>query len=198
MTDWYRIRPISEGEFDTFEAVTDHAFVLPPPSAEHRARDLARLEFDRCIAAFDGARQVGTATAFSFRMAVPGGLVPTAGVSWVSVLPTYRRCGYALYTGDNRWEDEDSLHDCTLTVSELVATDPAASAALWGDLLCRDLVTEVRARRRPADDPLLPVGRLPPGPRASDRRAVDARGRRARRAVRPPVLLSRRHGDRGQ
>jgi predicted acetyltransferase len=63
--------------------------------------------------------------------------------------------GYALYAGDNRWEDEDSLHDCTLVISELVAADPAACAALWGDLLNRDLVTEVRARRRPTDDPLL-------------------------------------------
>jgi hypothetical protein len=26
--------------------------------------------------------------------------------------------GYALYAADNRWEDEDSLHDCTLTITE--------------------------------------------------------------------------------
>ena len=35
------------------------------------------------------------------------------------------------------------------------ATDPAANAALWADLLNRDLITEVTARLRPADDPLL-------------------------------------------
>jgi len=282
MADRYPIRPITEDEYDTFEAVTDHAFVLSPPSDARRLQEMTRLEFDRCIAAFDGADQVGTATAFSFRMSVPGGLVPTAGVSWVSVLPTYRRrgimdglmrrqlqdisergepiaallptetplygrygygmatrhaaftirrgegalapdapsdpairlrimappdarremakvydtvlqsrpgfttrsgiwwdrimrdpggghtplsCllaedaagprGYALYAGDNRWEDEDSLHDCTLMIREFMATDPAAGVAMWGDLLSRDLVTEVRARRRPADDPLL-------------------------------------------
>ena len=281
MDENYPIRPITRDEFDVFNAVTDHAFVLAPPSDEHRARDLARLEFDRCIAAFDVVTQIGTATAFSFQLSVPGGLVPTAGVSWVSVFPTYRRrgvmtslmrrqlrdirdrgelvaallptetplygrygygmatrhasftirrgegalardapsdpairlriaapgdsrselekvygtvlqsrpgviarsglwwdratldpggltplcClfaedaagprGYALYAADNRWEDEDSLHDCTLTITELVAADPAAGAALWGDLLSRDLVTEVKAQRRPADDPLL-------------------------------------------
>ena len=281
MREAYPIRSITQGEFDAFSAVTDHAFVLSPPSDEGRAQDLARLELDRCIAAFDGCAQIGTATAFSFQMSVPGGLLPTAGVSWVSVLPTYRRrgvmrslmrgqlqdirdrgepvavllptesplygrygygmatrhasftirrgegalaadapsdskiqlriapprecrgeleqvygavlrsrpgfvarsdvwwdratrgpagqtpvtCllaedatgprGYALYAGNNRWEDEDLLHHCTLTITELVAADPAAGAALWGDLLSRDLVTEVRARRRPADDPLL-------------------------------------------
>lgn len=281
MAEPYPIRPITEGEFDAFESVTGRAFVLSPPSDAHRAHEIARLEFDRCIAAFDGADQVGTATAFSFRMTVPGGQVPAAGVSWVSVLPTYRRrgimnalmrrqlgdirdrgepvaallptesqlygrygygvatrhaaftirrgegalapdapadpairlrittpqdvrheiakvydtvrqsrpgfisrpgvwwdrvlrdpgggytplcCllaedaaglrGYALYAGNNRREDEDSLPDCTLMIRELVAADPAAGAALWGDLLRRDLVTEVRARRRPADDPV--------------------------------------------
>lgn len=281
VTDLYPIRPITEDEYDAFEAVTDHAFVLPPPSDAHRAHEMARLELARCIAAFDGEHPVGTATAFSFQMGVPGGVVPAAGVSWVSVLPTYRRrgimdslmrsqlrdirergeplaallptetplygrfgygvatrqasftirrgegalaqdvpadpairlriaapsdvrrelakvydlvlqsrpglvsrsdiwwdrvlrdpgsggtplwCllaedeagprGYALYAGNNRWADEYGLPDCTLTIVELIAADPAADAALWRDLLGRDLVTEVRARRRPADDPL--------------------------------------------
>jgi predicted acetyltransferase len=277
----YPIRPIAGDEFDAYEAVTDHAFVLSPPSDAYRAHELARLELDRCIAAFDGADPVGTATVFSFRMTVPGGQVPAAGVSWVSVLPTYRRrgimgslirrqladigergepiaallptetplygrygygmatrqaaftirrgegalardapydpairlrittpkdarrdmskvydtvrqsrpgffartdvwwdrvtrepggghtplyCllaedaagprGYALYAGDNRWADDDSLPDCTLTIPELMAADPAAGTALWRDVLSRDLVTEVRVQRRPADDPL--------------------------------------------
>jgi predicted acetyltransferase len=281
VTEPYPIRPITEGEWDAFEAVTGHAFILSPPSDAHRAHEMARLELDRSIAAFDGERPVGAATAFSFRMGVPGGIVPTAGVSWVSVLPTYRRrgimgslmrsqlrdirernepvaallptetplygrygygeatqhasftirrgegalapdapadpairlriaapsdvrhelakvydlvlqsrpgfisrpdiwwdrvtrepgsgytplsCllaeddegprGYALYAGDNRWADEDGLPNRVLTIRELVASDPAAGAALWRDVLSRDLVTEVRAPRRPADDPL--------------------------------------------
>jgi predicted acetyltransferase len=36
-----------------------------------------------------------------------------------------------------------------------MATDARAAAALWSDLLSRDLVGEVTARLRPADDPLL-------------------------------------------
>ncbi len=41
-----------------------------------------------------------------------------------------------------------------LFVRELFWTDPASAAALWADLLARDLVTEVRTRMRPADDPV--------------------------------------------
>src|SRR5260370_37646938 len=33
-------------------------------------------------------------------------------------------------------------------------TGPAACAALWGDMLTRDLVGEVRTRLRPPDDPI--------------------------------------------
>ena len=42
------------------------------------------------------------------------------------------RC-YVLYAGNNRWEDEDCLPDCTLMIREIVAADPAAGAALSGD-----------------------------------------------------------------
>jgi predicted acetyltransferase len=63
--------------------------------------------------------------------------------------------GYALYSGLNSWDGETSLPDGVLIVRELVSADPAASAALWADLLGRDLTTEFRVRRRPVDDPLL-------------------------------------------
>jgi predicted acetyltransferase len=63
--------------------------------------------------------------------------------------------GYALYTATGRWDDETFLSDSRLDIRELAATDPAANAALWADLLSRDLITEVTARLRPEDDPLL-------------------------------------------
>ena len=62
--------------------------------------------------------------------------------------------GYALY-GQSRWDAETFLPDSRLEVRELVAADPAAATALWSDLLSRDLVSEVSARLRQADDPLL-------------------------------------------
>jgi predicted acetyltransferase len=63
--------------------------------------------------------------------------------------------GYALYRAAARWEQGTALPDSALSVWELVSEDPAAGAALWRDLLSRDLVTEVTADLRPADDPLL-------------------------------------------
>jgi predicted acetyltransferase len=62
--------------------------------------------------------------------------------------------GYALYRTRPDW-DEDGLPYGSLSVRELIATDAAATAALWADLLNRDLIGEVIARNRPVDDPLL-------------------------------------------
>ena len=51
------------------------------------------LSANRMHAAFDGDAIVGGAGAFAFDMAVPGGRVPTAGVTVVGVLPSHRRRG---------------------------------------------------------------------------------------------------------
>jgi predicted acetyltransferase len=63
--------------------------------------------------------------------------------------------GYAVYVTQERWNDAASLPDCPLLIRELLAVDPAASAALWHNLLDRDLVTSVTAELRSADDPVL-------------------------------------------
>jgi predicted acetyltransferase len=60
--------------------------------------------------------------------------------------------GYALYTTVPVWADGLAANE--LTVKELTAADPVAAAALWADLLSRDLVGQVSAAR-PVDDPLL-------------------------------------------
>jgi len=62
--------------------------------------------------------------------------------------------GYALFSVNPTW-DEHAIAAGTLSIRELVSLDPAAAATLWGDLLSRDLVGEVKARLRPVDDPLL-------------------------------------------
>ena len=63
--------------------------------------------------------------------------------------------GYALYRSSPRWEEGTVLPDGVIGVWELIAADPAAGAALWRDLLSRDLVGSVTADLRPVDDPLL-------------------------------------------
>jgi len=281
----YPIRPIADDELAAFHAVDAQAFNGRPPSPQHLARVLARLEFDRTLAAFDGEAMVGKAGAFSFQMRVPGAMAAVAGVTMVAVLPSHRRrgiltammlrqladierrgeavaalfasetgiyarygygraswdlaydlrrgdgalaswapsdpglrlriadpgsahaemgkvydlamaerpglyarsdpwwdrlthdpdpdsgpgpltrCviveddagprGYALYTAEGRWEDDAFLPNGLLWVQEAITMDPAAAAALWSDLLSRDLIADFRLRMRPVDDPLL-------------------------------------------
>jgi len=284
MNPSYPIRVISGDEFEAFAAVPGQAFLEEwPPEAIEIERPVT--EFDRTIAAFDGAIMVGTASAYSFRLTVPGGAADAAGISLVSVLPSHRRrgiltemmrheiadarrrgealailiasesviygrygfglatwhqririsradgrlavgaafdasdrprlrfdppsavraelvklfdvalpgrpgmlarddrwwdiilsdhptrrgdmsplrCilaenqagprGYALYRTQSSWDE--GIADGILRVQELIASDPAATAALWTDLFSRDLVGEVVARNQPIDDPLL-------------------------------------------
>ena len=94
-TSPYPIRPITEEEFDNAHLVDEHAFHGSPLPARYRENVLSRFEFDRSLAAVDPELNtlVGTAGAFSFQFTVPGGTLPAAGVTWVSVLPSHRRRG---------------------------------------------------------------------------------------------------------
>jgi len=284
----YPIRTITPEEFDALGEVPSHAFLESWPQ-EALERERSVVEYDRTIAALDGDRMVGSASAYSFRLTVPGGTVNAAGVTMVSVLPTHRRRGIltglmdhliadaqrraepvailyasesAIYgrfgfgmasmhqrltirrgegvlapgaaaraasarklrlriaepvqvraelakvfdaamaarpgtlARDERWWDyilwdvaamrppgmselrcvlaeddagprgyalyrtrmefgDDGIAAGAILVRELVSGDPVATAALWTDLLNRDLVEEVVARMRPIDDPLL-------------------------------------------
>ena len=62
--------------------------------------------------------------------------------------------GYAVYRTKPDWDD-DGLPYGRLWVRELIATDGAATAALWADLVTRDLIGETTTSQRPVDDPLL-------------------------------------------
>jgi len=281
----YPIRPVAEDELAAFLAVDQHASHGTPMSERARANFLARLEFGRTLAAFDGDTIVGGTGAFSFQMRVPGAMAAVAGVSLVAVLPSHRRQGilsalmrrqltevsergeavavlfasesgiygrygygraswhaayrlqrgegtlapggpadpglrlriaeplsaraelaqvydvalaerpglyartepwwdrlltnlhsedgssqqircvlaeddsgpraYAVFRSTEYWDEDAGLPRGVLEVSEALATDPAATAALWDNLLSRDLVSEFHARMRPVDDPLL-------------------------------------------
>jgi predicted acetyltransferase len=283
--DTYPIRLVAEDELAAFLAVDQHASHGTPMSERAHANFLARLEFGRTLAAFDGDTIVGSAGAFSFQMRVPGAMAAVAGVSLVAVLPSHRRQGilsalmrrqladvsergeavavlfasesgiygrygygraswhaayrlrrgegtlapgapadpglrlriaeprsaraelaqvydlalaerpglyartepwwdrlltdlhsedgssqqircvlaeddsgpraYAVFTSTECWDEDAGLPQGVLEVSEAIAADPAATAALWDNLLSRDLVSEFHARMRPVDDPLL-------------------------------------------
>ena len=98
MADQSAIRPISDDEYVGFRRVQQHAFNTGPAPAANLPRVRRQFERDRSLAAFDPAQPaeggpVGTAGVYSLRMAVPGGMLPVAGVTMVSVLPTHRRRG---------------------------------------------------------------------------------------------------------
>ena len=96
MADPYPIRPITAEELAGFRRVQEHAFNGGGPVPEARlARGLRQFEADRSLAALDdtvpgGDRIVGTTGVYSLRMTVPGAVLPVAGVTAVSVLPTHR------------------------------------------------------------------------------------------------------------
>ena len=79
--------------------------------------------------------------------------------------------GYALYTAKMRWDEETFLADGSLWVHEVAADGPEAAAAIWADLLSRDLVTKFTATQRPPDDPLV---QMLADPRRAHRRIGDA------------------------
>lgn len=86
------IRTVTEDEFEPAMRSLEASFsgAITDEDLE-RERPIAELE--RWHAAFEGGRIVGSAMAVSYRMTVPGGVVPTAGVTGVGVLPTHRRRG---------------------------------------------------------------------------------------------------------
>src|SRR4051812_40004493 len=88
-----KVRPITEEEWPKFRLVPSAAFGSPevPPEAEGQG---APYPLDRTVATFDGDEIVGTAADYPFELTLPGlTTTPTAGVTWVSALPTHRRRG---------------------------------------------------------------------------------------------------------
>lgn len=92
------IRSPSPDEFlDFIGAMTGPFGFDLPEEADARTQLLDRMrrlhEPDRSRCAYDGDRIVGTLGALSFEMSVPGGLVPVAGTTQVTVQVTHRRQG---------------------------------------------------------------------------------------------------------
>jgi predicted acetyltransferase len=103
----WTVRPVAEEEWAAFRDVDAHAFgVAMEPELEESERLLHRGARD--IGAYDAGELVGIATAYSFRLGVPGAVLPAAGVSWVGVLPTHRRRGVLRALMTNQLE---AVHD---------------------------------------------------------------------------------------
>jgi predicted acetyltransferase len=56
-------------------------------------RELGAVTPERSVAAYENGRPIGFSAAYEFELTIPGGSLPTAGVTWVGVIPTHRRRG---------------------------------------------------------------------------------------------------------
>jgi predicted acetyltransferase len=86
------IRTIAEDEFETWMRSIESAFGgRPRPEDIQNERKV--IDPSRCLAAMDGGEIVGCASSIVFEMTVPGGTIPTVGITGVGVVPTHRRRG---------------------------------------------------------------------------------------------------------
>lgn len=92
------VRPIRPDEFEAFLIAMSGPFGFDLPEDEDERTQMVErnarvFEPERSRCAFDGDRIVGTLGTFSFQMTVPGGSVPVAGTTMVTVQVTHRRSG---------------------------------------------------------------------------------------------------------
>ena len=127
------VRTLHQDDLPAAWAVLSRAFGWPV-HAEDVDVELALVDPARAYGAEVDGRLVATAASFDFRMAVPGRVVPVAGVTWVGVLPTFRRRGLlgALMT-----RQLTDLHESGTAVAALWASEGAIygrygyGAAAW-------------------------------------------------------------------
>jgi predicted acetyltransferase len=86
------IRPITADEVPAFVDAMSVPFGFDP-KPEQLERFKNTFELARLRAAVDGGKIVATFGAFSYRVTVPGGSLPMAGTTVVTVAPTHRRQG---------------------------------------------------------------------------------------------------------
>lgn len=116
------LRVLAAADWDEFAMRMGRAFggAIEDPAEMAMWRDL--LPFDRSLAAWADGGIVGTAGAFDFRMALPGGaLLDTAGVTMVSVQPTHRRRGVLTAMMRRQLDDFRGRGQC---VAVLTASEP--------------------------------------------------------------------------
>jgi predicted acetyltransferase len=93
--DDLQLRTLTSSDFDQLIELDEMVFHDEPSSAEIRAMsaELQDLDGGRGTGVFDGDELVGVGTINGFQMAVPGGLLPLAGVLLIGVKPTHTRRG---------------------------------------------------------------------------------------------------------
>jgi predicted acetyltransferase len=124
MTSAIEIRTCTPKDWPAFHQTMSAAFGDGPMSDEGEAQWKRVLDFDKMIVATDtsAGREdvVGTAGWLPFEMAVPGGELPVAAVTMVTVSPTHRRRGILSQMMRRQFDD---LHDQGIPVATLWASE---------------------------------------------------------------------------
>jgi predicted acetyltransferase len=87
-----RLRPVTAEEWPRFARAMSTVFG-DDPTGPFIDTPSPIAELDRSLGLFDGDRVAATSGIYSLEMTVPGAVVPTAGITWVTVSPTHRRRG---------------------------------------------------------------------------------------------------------
>src|SRR5215813_6333512 len=89
-----QIRPCGSAD-EVRQAISPitHYFGRSAPNDDYVERLIRALPAERVYGAWEGGRAVGGLGAFPFKLTIPGGRVPAAGVTVAGVLPTHRRRG---------------------------------------------------------------------------------------------------------
>jgi predicted acetyltransferase len=113
------IRTIAEDEFETWMRAIETAFGghVSPEDVQNERKV---IDPARCLAAFDGDDIVGCASSVVFEMTVPGGTIPTVGITGVGVVPTHRRRGVNMALMRRQLDD---IRDEGVAIAALFASE---------------------------------------------------------------------------
>lgn len=87
------LRPISADDLPAFARAMAVVFAGPAPTPERLEQMATTTELDRTFAGIDGELVVMTSATTTFRLSVPGAVLPAGGLWGVTVSPTHRRTG---------------------------------------------------------------------------------------------------------
>ncbi|GAB2807126.1 GNAT family N-acetyltransferase [Streptomyces daliensis] len=146
------LRVLDPAEYESWTEGLLRALLVDTEPPEERELWRELTEFDRSLAAWDGDDVVGSASALSFRMSVPGGaVVPTAGVTMVHVAATHRRRG--LLRSMMRRQLDDIHEAGTEPLAALTASEPQIYGRFGYGLATRKLLADIDTSRVTLDVP---------------------------------------------
>ncbi len=150
------LRRATTAELRLFLSPVLRAFAEEFNDAEFEA-EAHTFEADRTVGAFEGGDVVGCAGAYSFRLAVPGGDVPAAGVTLVAVSPSHRRRGILRRL---MRQQLDEVHERGEPVAILWASEGAIYGRFGYGLATLAGTFDIERTRASFARPIAPAGRV--------------------------------------